>query len=389
MQKRTFGRTGIEVSTLGFGIMRMPVIDDDAGQIDEAKAVPMVRYAIDNGVNYLDTAYVYHKEQSEVFLGKLLKEANLRNKVYIATKNPVYKAEEHEDFDRFLNEELRRLQTDYIDFYLLHALNKNTWKKTRELGVLDFLERALKDGRIRYAGFSFHDDLDTFKDIVDGYDWTFGQIQYNYMDEEYQAGTEGLKYAHDKGLAVVIMEPLRGGRLTNNVPERVQKIWDQADIERTPAEWGLRWVCDHAEVATVLSGMSTMEHVVENVNTAANAYPNTLNEKEMAIIGEVRDAYRELIKINCTGCKYCVPCPQEIPIPNLFTMYNEAFMYHPFEKVAENYVKRIVENNKHVEVCADCVQCEDVCPQNLPVREHLRELHDAFMAHAKDAKASD
>jgi predicted aldo/keto reductase-like oxidoreductase len=376
MLYRKFGQTGFEVSSLGFGCMRFPVIDGDNGKINEDEAIKMVRYAIDNGVNYIDTAYPYHKGNSELVVGKALKDG-YREKVKLATKLPVWLAKSYEDFDKYLNEQLEKLQTDHIDFYLLHSLGNDTWNKIVDLGVLKFLDAALADGRIKYAGFSFHDDLELFKKIVDSYDWSFCQIQYNYMDENFQAGTEGLKYAAAKGLAVVVMEPLRGGKLAQTPPDEVQAIFDNAPVKRTPAEWGLSWIWNQPEVSLILSGMSTMEQVQQNVESASKVAPNSLSQEERDVIDEVKDKYNELTKIKCTACHYCMPCPAGVSIPYNFSLYNDMSMYNEKEKYFDVYNNKMPEEAR-ANMCAECGQCEEACPQHLPIRQHLKEVHSAL-----------
>jgi predicted aldo/keto reductase-like oxidoreductase len=373
MQRRRFGKHDFDVSALGFGMMRLPVIDNDPAKIDEDKTTEMVHYAVDHGVDYIDNAYDYHRQQSEIVLGRILKDG-LRDRVKIATKCPVRLVESNAGFDRFLDTQLGKLQTDCIDMYLLHGLSKGQWPKMVEYNVFEFFDRAKGDGRIRFAGYSFHDDLATFKTIVDSYPWDFCQIQFNYMDEHFQAGVEGLQYASRKGMAVVIMEPLRGGKLVKNVPAEVQAVWDRAPIKRTPAEWGLRWVWNHPEVTVVLSGMGALDQVRENVRTAETAFPNSLSEKEIALYEEVRESYRRRIKINCTKCQYCQPCPQGIAIPDWLDTYNSAYMYGSRDELARNY-DRFKEGAGDPAKCADCGNCEAACPQQLPVRQLLKDLN--------------
>jgi len=378
MKYRKFGKLDWKVSALGFGAMRLPIVGDDYGNINEPEAIRMMHYAFDHGVNYVDSAYVYHKGNSEVVIGKALKDG-YREKVKVATKLPIWMVNSPADFDRFLNEQLKRLQIDKIDFYLLHDLNKIRWPKLRDLGVLKWAEGAIADGRIGYFGFSFHDKYDVFKEIIDAYDnWTLCQIQYNYMDEELQAGTRGLEYAYKKGLAVVAMEPIRGGRLTRT-PENVAKLWANAPVKRSPQEWALRWVWNHPEVTLALSGMSTIQQVRENVAYAEDAQPHNLNVDEMALIGRVRDTYLSLNQISCTGCRYCLPCPSGVEIPRVFEMYNEALIYNSAAEQrkiygdTEKFRKEGLADN-----CNKCEQCVEKCPQKLPIPELLEKAH-AFL----------
>jgi len=374
MKYRKFGKLSWKVSALGFGAMRLPTIGEDRGNIDEPEAIKMIRYAIDHGVNYVDTAYPYHRGNSEILVGKALKDG-YREKVKLATKMPTWMVNSHQDMDRILNEQLKKLQTEHVDFYLLHGLNRERWAKMQDLNVFEWAEKAMADGRIKHLGFSFHDEYEIFKKIIDGYDgWTFCQIQYNYMDTEYQAGTRGLKYAASKGLAVVIMEPIMGGMLAVNPPPEIQAIWDEAEIKRTPAEWALQWVWNHPEVSVVLSGMSTMEQVIENVKSADRSGPGILTEKELSLIARVREKYREYGFIGCTGCRYCVPCPQGVNIPEILAFCNEHSRKRGDQdaqrKIIEKYVEAIPPENR-AKNCAKCGECEEKCPQHLPIRNLL------------------
>jgi len=372
MNYRKFGNLNFQVSILGFGCMRLPVLDGDSSKINEAEAISMIRYAIDNGVNYVDTAYPYHQEKSELLVGKALQNG-YREKVKLATKLPVSRCQSYEDFDRFLNEQLEKLETDHIDFYLLHGLSKNTWEKAKKLGIENFLKKALADGRIRYAGFSFHDEFKVFKEIVDAYPWTFCQIQYNYMDTDFQAGTQGLNYAAEKGLAVIVMEPIKGGKLAKKPPQSVIKLWNQAKIERTPAEWALRWVWNHPEVSLLLSGMSTREQVEENLRSASLAKPNSLTTEELQLIEEVKKQYGSLIKVDCTSCGYCQPCPSGVNIPFNFSLYNDAHIYDDIAASRFAY-NTFFPPEARASVCTQCGACEEACPQQISIREHLKEI---------------
>ena len=378
MQYRKFGKLDWEVSALGFGAMRLPVVNKNQGNIDESEAIRMMRYAFDHGVNYVDSAYGYHQGNSEIVIGKALKDG-YREKVRIATKIPSHEVHAAQDFDRCLNEELKRLQTDQIDFYLLHHLDKTSWPKVRDLGVLRWADSAIADGRIGYFGFSFHDSFEVLKEIIEAYNnWTLCQIQYNYMDEQTQAGTLGLDYAHKKGLAVVVMEPIRGGRLVRP-PETVAKLWANAPVQRTPQEWALRWVWNHPEVTLVLSGMSNMQQVVENVAYAEYSHPHNLTPGDLALIGQVRDAYRSLSPVLCTACRYCMPCPNVVDIPHIFDLYNEAMIYNSPEKPRKYYGDtREIKREQRADNCIKCEQCLEKCPQKIPIPELLEKAH-AFL----------
>lgn len=373
MHYRNFTKNNIQVSALGFGSMRLPILDNDSSKIHEEKAIEMIRYAIDHGVNYIDTAYPYHQGNSEYLVGKALKDG-YREKAYLATKLPSWLIKSYEDFDKYLDEQLEKLDTDYIDFYLLHTLNKEYWDNLKALDVLKFIDEAKKSGKIKYIGFSFHDELDVFKEIVDYHDWDFCQIQLNYIDRNYQAGEEGLKYAYDKGISVVIMEPIKGGKLSNPSDE-IKSIWEQNDVKRTPSEWALRWVLNHKEVSILLSGMNTIEQVKENIKTVSDAKANHLNEKEIELIHKVTSIYQEKIKVGCTSCEYCLPCPEGVSIPNIFQIYNDLYVFGT-EDASKNRYKAYIDKEIDASKCIECGKCETMCPQNIEIRRHLKESHE-------------
>lgn len=373
MKYREFGRTGKDVSSLGFGAMRLPTLEKET-EIDEPAAIEMIRYAIDHGVNYVDTAYVYHGGNSEVVVGKAL-EDGYRDRVFLATKSPVFLVEKPEDFDRFLNEQLSRLQTDHIDFYLLHCMQARFWPKMLELGVFDWADRARADGRIGELGFSFHDSLDVFREVIDGYDWSFCQIQYNLVNEDVQAGTEGLKYAAEKGLAVVIMEPLFGGTLANP-PEPVLDLWQESDC--SPADLALRWVWDKPEVSLVLSGMSTLEQVKQNVESANHSDVNGLDEQERALIQRVQKEYRKLSPIPCTKCGYCMPCPNGVNIPLNFELYNSSTLFKGSSKVLCRNLYLGLPESERAQACVECGTCEERCPQGIEIGALMKRVAEEY-----------
>jgi len=377
MQYRTFGKLDWKPSALGFGAMRLPILDNDSGKIDEEQTTRMIRTAIDAGVNYVDTAWPYHKGQGELVVGRCLQDG-YRDKVKLATKMPCWLIESPDQFDNYLNQQLERLQTDHIDFYLLHGLNKERWPILQDLGVFEWAEKAIASGRIGHLGFSFHDELPVFKEIVDAYDWTFCQIMYNYMDIEFQAGREGLRHAASKGLAVVVMEPLRGGSLTRPAPDAVADLWAGADKQRSQADWALQWVWHHPEVSLLLSGMSEMKHVEENLESAANSGVGSLTADELDLVDRVSKAYRSLSPIPCTDCKYCMPCPSGVTIPGIFSIYNAYKMYGD-EAGAKRSYNQFTKPENRADQCVECGQCEQACPQQIEIIDWLKKAH-AFLA---------
>lgn len=381
MLYRQFAKAGPALSILGFGCMRLPILEGKAHLIDEEKAQAMVDYAVRNGVNYFDTAYVYHSEvpfqagMSELFLGRAL--SRHREKVYVATKLPSWFIEGRADMDRYLDEQLSRLQRGQVDFYLVHSVSGELWKKLRQLGITSFLDDAIADGRIACAGFSFHDDAQFFKPIVDAYDWSFCQIQYNFMDEDFQAGRAGLEYAAGKGLGVMVMEPLRGGGLTARIPEEVQAVWDKSRIKRTPAEWALRFVWNRPEVSVALSGMSEPGQVEENVRIAGQGLPDSLTGDELALIQEAKAIYRARMRVNCTSCGYCMPCPTGVNIPGNFLQLNNLAIYRNRES-AEFFYFHILKEDQRASYCEECGQCVELCPQQIEIPAMLKEVVREF-----------
>jgi len=376
MLYRKMPKTGDELSVLGFGCMRLPVKAD--GSIDEERATRQVRDAIDQGVNYVDTAWPYHMGQSEPFVGRALADG-YREKVRLATKLPSWLIESREDMDKYLNAQLEKLRTGHIDYYLVHALVGDLWDKVEALGVADFLDRAKADGRIGNAGFSFHGAGKDFSRIVGAYPWDFCQIQYNFLDEQNQAGTAGMEYAASRGMGVVVMEPLRGGNLTKTVPAAIQEIWDEAPTKRTPAEWALRWVWNHPEVTVVLSGMNEESHIRENLRVADQAYADSLTEAELDLVKQVERKYREILKVACTGCRYCMPCPSGVNIPLCFEEYNNLHLVDNPDGEKFMYAARLggavaLGNPEFASLCVQCGECVEKCPQHLDIPAILQSV---------------
>ena len=376
MQYRKFGSLDWEVSALGFGAMRLPILDNDSSKINEPLATEMIRKAIDAGVNYVDTAWAYHQEQSEPFVGRVLKDG-YREKVRLATKMPSWLVKEKADFDRLLEEQLKRLDVDRIDFYLLHALNAKYWQKYQELDVFTWAEKRMSEGLFDHFAFSFHDDYPVFESIINGYDnWAMAQIQYNYMDIKHQAGQKGLKLAADRGMAVVVMEPLRGGRIAKNpAPKPVAEVWEKSERHWTPAGWAFHWVWDQPEASTALSGMSTMEEVEENLATASESKVGKLTDYDHALIEEIREAFSSLAPIPCTQCEYCLPCPSGVAIPRIFSIYNDAATYDAWGHARWAY-NNPLKPEARADNCIECGECEAVCPQNIRIIDWLAKAHE-------------
>jgi predicted aldo/keto reductase-like oxidoreductase len=377
MLYRRMESTGDELSILGFGAMRLA---RKGGRIDEERATRQIRGAIDRGLNYVDTAYPYHMGTSEPFIGRVLRDG-YRERVKLATKLPPWQVNTREDMDRILSEQLERLRTDHIDYYLVHALNGENWKKMRELGVQEFLRSAESDGRIVNAGFSFHGRLPDFKEIIDAGGWRFCQIQYNFLDEKFQAGTEGLEYAAAGGLGIVVMEGLRGGVLGRVPPPAVQAIWDEAEIKRSPAEWALRWIWNRPEVSVVLSGMNEEAHIEENFRAANEAYPNSLTDGELDLVRRAADAYRDLMASDCTGCRYCLPCPSGVDIPGCLGALNStrAFKDKGAARGYMFFISGAAGGAPSVaSLCTECGTCLPRCPQGVPIPDVLKQAAAEF-----------
>jgi len=361
MKYRTNSKNGDRLSQLAFGCMRLPR--------DEREAARLVHSAIDQGVNYFDTAYIY--PGNEALMGRLLSNG-YRDKVHIATKMPPYLIKKQEDLDKIFHTQLTRLQTDRIEYYLIHMLPDIVeWNRLQNIGILDWISQKKQNGQIKNIGFSYHGGVPEFLQLVDAYSWDFCMIQYNYYDVNSQAGNKGLLYAAEKGIPLMIMEPLRGGRLVTQLPSDVAALWEQARIQRSPAEWALRWVWNHPQVLTVLSGMNTQATLEENIRIASEAEPNSLLSDELALFDEARRLFMQKTLVPCTGCNYCMPCPFGVDIPMCFSAYNDRTMIGNL-RAWFNYILRT--NNHNASLCTRCGKCETHCPQSIPIRDRLAEV---------------
>ena len=374
MQYRS-DRYGNKISALGYGCMRFT---QSGGKVDVAKTEKEIMEAYRGGVNYFDTAYIY--PGSEAALGEILARNGIRQQVNIATKLPHYLIKKPESMEVYFSEELRRLKTDHVDYYLMHMLTDvKTWERLMSLGIVEWLAEKKKSGQIRQVGFSYHGNSDMFCKLLDVYDWDFCQIQYNYLDENSQAGVTGLHHAAQKGLPVIIMEPLRGGRLTGGLPASARHILDHAPISRTPAQWAFRWLWDQEEVTCVLSGMNSLEMVQENLCTADEARPGCITQQEREIYRKVVDAINENMKVGCTGCRYCMPCPRGVDIPGTFAAYNRISSDGYWKTLTEYFMMTGVRRDyTGPGNCIGCGKCEQHCPQHLPIRQELQNAKKAL-----------
>ncbi|MBN1698020.1 MAG: aldo/keto reductase [Spirochaetales bacterium] len=374
MKYSVFGKTGKKVSVLGFGCMRFPVKDGNNEKILEDEIRDMLACGIEGGINYLDTAYPYHGGKSEEVVGKVL-ENGYRDRVILATKMPCWLVEKPEDFDKYLDIQLERLRTDRIDYYLIHGIFTDRWRRMKEMGVFEWSEKARADGRIRGFGFSFHDTAALFKEVIDAYDaWDLCQIQYNYLNENFQAGTEGLLYAAQRNIPVVVMEPLFGGALAAP-PEPIKAMIDEAG--KKPADLALQWLWDKPEVTVVLSGMGSLDQVKENIASAGKAQPGSFSREDRLLVERIREAYTGLNPIPCTKCRYCMPCPSGVDIPRNFELYNLWNCQNPY--LGRALYSWHFDEGLRASACTACGTCEEQCPQHIPIREWLKKVHEALL----------
>ncbi|WP_297828061.1 aldo/keto reductase [uncultured Methanobrevibacter sp.] len=375
------GKTGLEVSRLGFGTMRLPTINSNA-DIDESEASAMLKYGIENGINIIDTAFPYHSVgidgngNSERFVGKFLKENDLRDEILLQTKSPSWLIEKKEDFDTYLDLQLEKLQTDYIDIYLLHSLTVPDWYKVKDLEVLDFLDECLSSGKVKHVGFSSHIEVDYLIEILDEYPkWEVVMTQMNYLDEYYQSGVMGLDYLKEVKVGSMIMEPLRGGRLVNNIPDEVQKLWDMAETKRTPVEWALQYLWNRDDVDCVFSGMTSLEQVKQNIEIASTI--DKISPYDQELIREVARTYRTFLGNRCTRCGYCMPCPHGVDIINCLTEYNIAHMMGDPKASAMQYFT-LIDDDSRADSCIDCKECLPFCTQMIDIPKELQRVYEYF-----------
>ena len=361
-----------KISRLGFGCMRFKTIDEEPSQIDKKESSKIIKEAIEKGLTYIDTAYPYHEKMSEKFVGEFLEENNLRDEIYLATKLPCWLVKEKDDFYKIFNEQLENLRTDHLDFYLLHSLDIKRFREMVDLGVFDFVNELKEKGLVKNIGFSFHDEYEAFEEIIKAYDWDFCQIQLNYLDINLQAGMKGYNLAKKMGIPVVIMEPVKGGRLANP-PQEVLDLMDDKNL--SPAQMALKFPLSLDNVMTVLSGMNGIDQVRENLEIASEVEPGDLDKDDKDFYDKARSIYKSREKIACTACEYCLPCTVEINIPKVFSMWNNAYLYDEVEKSKKDY-QEYLKDGVNPEACIECGKCEKICPQSLEIIEKLRQAND-------------
>jgi uncharacterized protein len=374
MQYRRMPRSKDEISILGMGVMRMPC--DEQGNVDEARGLEMLHSALNKGVNYFDTAWVYNRGQSELLLGKFLLQVP-REKLLVATKLPCWSIQSVSEAQEILEKQLERLNTGYVDYYLLHSLGKNTWQKMKQIKILDWLEKVRADGLIRHIGFSFHDKFPVFKSILNAYPWDFCQIMLNFLDTHYQAGLYGYRLAAQKGIGVIAMEPLRGGKLVQKIPPFIEKTWHKSEYDWTPVQRALNWVWNLPDCTTLLSGMGSLDQIAENCAYAALAKPDSISSTELKVYNQVRLKYLKSIRVPCTECEYCLPCPSGVAIPMCFGFYNEAEMFAHKERSKREYFSWLSEASR-AGSCTRCGVCLSKCPQQIAIPDRLEEVSRYF-----------
>lgn len=377
----TIKRTADEFFPIGLGCMRLPT---NNGTIDRKVAKEFICYGIDHGINYVDTAYVYHGGESEKFLGEILKDG-YREKIKLSTKLPAYMVKSREDMDKFLNEQLDKLQTDHIDYYYTHSVDLKTLRRLEKLGLFDFVQKAKEEGKINNIGFSYHGSGEEFQEAVDMYDWDSCIMQYNYLDRNIQAGYSGMQYAYSKGMKIIIMEPLKGGILAGEIPQEAQDIFKRVDPDKTAAEWGLSWVLNHKEVSCVLSGMGNLEQIQENIEIAKKVKPDSLTVNDLNAVKEVQIIMQDKLEVNCTGCGYCKPCPQGVNIPECFRIYNDKYLFNRkrgpiYEATGQYYmvIGGIINKPTNAGLCIKCGACKPRCPQSIDIPTKLTEVSKEF-----------
>ena len=369
MKYVTMGKTGLKVSRYGLGCMRLPMLEE--GVRDPEIAIPIIRKSIEAGVNYIDTAYVY--PGSEAVVGKAL-EGGYREKIYLATKSPVWLVQKYEDFFEKLDEELQRLKTDYVDFYLLHNLNRKNWQHAKSLGGLEFLQEAKAKGKIRFGAFSFHDEYEVFEEVMRAAEWDMCQIQYNFMDTDRQAGIKGYELAKEMGVPVVVMEPLRGGNIIKSVTGEAKEPLTALHPERSVAEWAFKWLYNQENIAVILSGVTSMEQNDENLAIFDQAEVGSMTKEEEAAILQTKAIVRSRMKVGCTGCRYCMPCPNNVAIPQIFANYNDYYTVGDVN-LTRNLYSDIAQRGQSVAECVECGICVEHCPQGIDIPEMLKEAH--------------